>query len=129
MAERDEIDVWMETVRDPADEASEGERTIDVRKGLATAAYEVAPLPDGRWAVRLRCQHQASELGALALPWRAFPTREECLAFFVQTAREFFAREERARVSEAQRRAREEMAALLAGGLYGFEEPVPVKRK
>jgi len=45
---------------------------LDCGPGLAK--YQAAQLPDGHWAVRLT---RRTEFGArMAVPWRAFPTRE-----------------------------------------------------
>ena len=69
-------DIWEETIRKPADQAAEGTRRIDC--GSATAEYQLAHLPDGRWAVRMKCNLEF--VTGTSIPWRAFATRELCRA-------------------------------------------------
>ena len=66
MTEQGDIDGWIAEVRDPAENASEGRRTIRCGKGQVEASYEIAPLAGGRWAIKLWCHHQSSELGSMA---------------------------------------------------------------
>src|SRR5438876_577916 len=84
MSERvpNQWDVWEETIRKPADQAAEGKRRIDC--GSATAEYQLAHLPDGRWAVRMKCNLEF--VTGTSIPWRSFATREEAVAFFQQQA-------------------------------------------
>ena len=85
-----DTDAWMRDVRDPAERSNEGRRSI--RSGEATAAYRIAHLPDGRFAVCIETQMEG--IGGMRIPWRTCATREECLAYFVQEAMAFFKREE-----------------------------------
>ena len=57
----------MSEVRDPATKASEGVRTIRVRD--AEAEYEMAPLPDGRWAVKVRVAYEKGNCAGIGTPW------------------------------------------------------------
>ena len=118
-----ELKRWMDDVRDPADAATEGIRTIQMRD--AEADYEVAPLPDGRWAVKVRASYAKGNCASLGTPWRAFDTREECLAYFLETARGHFAEKATAGRVFGQEAAARQMTSLLSG--Y-FREPVPVPR-
>jgi hypothetical protein len=112
---------WEQTVRKPAERAqSEGRRRLDC--GAALAEYEIRPLPDGRFVVRLTCR---MEFGSgMSCPWRVFPTREEAVGFFREQALGFFQREGKLRKDREQ--ARRKIIGLLQGdGLFGFEEPEP----
>lgn len=84
----EDIATWMRTVRDPAEAAKEPRVTVAV-KGAA-ASYEIALLPDGRWAVRIqtRCE-PGSNLGC---PWQACATRQECVRCFLEVAHWHFDR-------------------------------------
>jgi alkanesulfonate monooxygenase SsuD/methylene tetrahydromethanopterin reductase-like flavin-dependent oxidoreductase (luciferase family) len=115
----DEIDEWMTTIRDPANQAREGWRTVNAGKGKARAVHEIAPLPGGRFAVRIRVEYLCGNVASLGIPWRDFDTREECLAHFLEVARGHFAGEP---VARAQREATERMRQVLRGP---FREPRP----
>ena len=117
--------LWVETVRDPAQEVSEGIREVIVLNGAATASYEIAPLPDGRWAVTVRCEYHCGHCHGAGIPWTEFPIREDCLEFFLNTARRHFGQPVGRDGSEPQRNAQTEMRRLLTGGLFGFIEPTP----
>ena len=118
-ARDDYWDEWMRTVRDPADAASEGKRTLT--SGDAEASYDVSPLPDGRWAVRCKCVGVGGTSG-MSAPWRAFPTREEAVAYFVEITRQFFG--EAMAVKGVRDKARRQMLKLLDGQtLFGWPEP------
>src|SRR5438067_735983 len=67
------------------------------------------PLPTGTWAVRMRC---AARMSGMAIPWREFSTREECVATFLEDAQAFFARNT---VGKAKSRARFKIVELLSG--------------
>jgi hypothetical protein len=114
-----DTDAWMATVRDPAEQATEGKRRIDA--GGAHAHYEIAPLPSGKWAVKVHCDLEF--VTGMSIPWREFETREECESFFVEQARAFFEREKGLKKARAEYRKR--MLALLETGLFGFVEPEP----
>jgi hypothetical protein len=60
----------------------------------------------------------------MAVPWRAFPTREEAVDYFRREALAFFEREDRLRGGR-ERARRKIMGFLQATELFGFEEPEP----
>lgn len=113
---------WVTTVRDPADRASEGFRRIETSKGAAIADYEIAPLPSGRWAVRIRCEFRCGDFSGVGIPWTDFVSREACIDFFLSTARRHFGSHHE---STLQQQVQTEMKRLLAPGLFGFIEPIP----
>ena len=119
--------LWIETVRDPARRASEGVRELIVLNGAATASYEIAPLPVGRWAVTVRCEYHCGHCHGAGIPWTDFPSREDCLEFFLNRARRHFGRPVGCDGSDLQRNAQTEMKRLLTGGLFGFIEPTPFR--
>ena len=92
--------------------------------GSATAEYEVAPLPDGRYAIRYSCNLEF--VAGSQCPWRAFPTREECIAYFRESALKFFNLEKKLRADRETAR-RKIVAMLSGGGLFGWDEPEPVE--
>lgn len=114
---------WATTVRDPARKASEGVRRLLESGGKASAEYELAQLPDGRFAIRMSCQYDCGTMSGRACPWTSFDTRQECLDYFLATVRNHFNVERN--VTPAQQQARKEMLKLLGGGLFGFIEPAP----
>lgn len=116
---------WVETVRDPATAATEGVREVATRGNTAVASYEVAPLPNGRWAVRVRCEYNCGDYHGIGTPWTDFPTRDDCIDFFLTTARRHFGHSVDSRSSSIQREAQAEMKRLLQPGLFGLIEPVP----
>jgi hypothetical protein len=121
-AEESDRDPWQTEVRDPAEQASEGVRTTHAGKE-ADASYEIAPLPDGRWAVKVTCRYHRGNCSAIGTPWVARESREACLAYFLALARDHF-REEAC--SLVQQKAARRMNALLRGA---FREPDPVPRQ
>ncbi len=117
-----DTDAWMRDVRDPAEKASEGRRSLNA--GGATASYRIAQLPSGQWAV---CIETSIEfVGGMQIPWRIFPSREECVGYFVEQAKRFF--EMQTRVKKQQRTYRDKMISLLQADLFGFREPEPEPR-
>src|SRR5437870_10873546 len=104
-----DFDTWARAVRDPAMAASEGERTIKVNG--AEARYQIAPLPDGRYAVRFRVAYLLGDHNAWSTPWHAFATREEALNHFIDRAREHFSRG----VTGTQEEVRKRMLRLIDG--------------
>lgn len=116
---------WVENVRDPATAASEGIREIEAKAGAASASYEVAPLPDGRWALLVRCGYNCGDCHGVGIPWTDFPTRDHCIEFFLTTARRHFGRCVNCDGSALQQQAQAEMKRLLTPGLFGFIEPSP----
>ena len=117
--------LWMETVRDPARRASEGVRELIVLNRAATARYEIAPLPEGRWAITVGCEYHCGHCHGGGVPWTEFPSRDECIELFLNTARHHFGQPIGFDGSDLQRKAQVEMNRLLTGGLFGFIEPTP----
>lgn len=118
--ERNRWDDWETTIRDPAERTKEGIRRLDC--GSATAEYQVSSLPDGRVAIRIKCNLEF--VTGMSIPWRAFGTREEAVTFFQEQALAFFKREDRLRAD--REKARRKIMGLLEGdGLFGFQEPEP----
>lgn len=116
---------WVNTVRNPAERNSEGTRTIRTATGTAAADYDIAPLPDGHWAVTVHCTYRCGDCSGIGIPWTAFPSREACIDFFIDTARRHFRPSAQGFGSAAQGVAQAEMLRLLSGGLFGFIEPTP----
>lgn len=115
---------WIRDVRDPANAASEGVRRIVVRDALAE--YEVAPLSEGRWAIRYGLEYQSGDCHGHGSPWTAYASREQCVAAFLEAARRHFG----ARLvgvaagvttQEAARTAM--LKQLRDDGLFDFIEP------
>ncbi len=116
----DRWEEWEKTIRDPAERTKEGLRKLSA--GPASAEYQTAELPDGRFAIRFSCRMESSS--GMSVPWRAFPTRQEAVDYFRAEALEFFRREDR--LKSAKEQARRKILRLLeATGLFGFEEPEP----
>jgi hypothetical protein len=117
----------MATVRVPAEKASEGVRALKVAG--ANASYEIAPLPDGRWAVKLRCEYTCGDMHAVSIPWRVGASREECLNFFLSQARDHFGtRFLGPSPQSGQKKAQAAMSRLLDEAKR-FVEPVAVPRE
>ena len=116
---------WVETVRDPARAHSEGLRELIVLNGAAVADYEIAPLPNGRWAVMVHCSYHCGHFHGTGTPWTDFDSREACVAFFLTTVRRHFGYAIGSDGSDLQRRAQVGMAEILRSGLFGFIEPLP----
>ncbi len=114
---------WCHTVRAPAVECSEGRRTIATAKDDARVEYEVAPLPDGTWAVNWQFGYFCGDQRGCSHPWTVQPSREDCIQHVLTTARTFFSNTE---VGGPQQSARREMLKRLSGGLFGFIEPAPI---
>ena len=133
-AVHDEFDRWVATVRDPASEASEGIRIIGSRELKAEAFYEIASLPDGRYALTFGFSYLSGDGRGHGSPWNAYDGRESCVATFLDAARRYFSQpihgvEDQDDVTygyKSQREAQKKMQALLEGdGLFGFMEPEP----
>ncbi|MCX7411254.1 MAG: hypothetical protein NTZ32_24520 [Planctomycetales bacterium] len=126
LAERQAVfQLWTEMVRDPAQRQSEGVRELIVLNRAATASYEIAPLPNERWAVTVRYEYHCGHCHGAGVPWTEFPSRDECIEFFLNTARHHFGQSIGCDGSDHQRKAQVEMNRLLKGGLFGFIEPTP----
>ncbi len=121
---REEFLRWVSEVRDPAMRASEGERTVITESAGAIAAYDIALLSDGRWAVTVHCQYRSGDCSGLGVPWTTRDSRSECVQFFLEIARRHFARPNMGHAAPRQAEAQREMELLLIGdGLFGFIEP------
>ena len=121
-----EFALWKLKVRDPAHNNSEGVRRIECDG--ATAEYEIAPLPNGKWAVRMSINYSCGNCWGRSSPWSVFPTRRDCVDSFLNAARTHFKREFHPAdscTSEKQRRVRLEMIERLSDSLFGFIEPSP----
>lgn len=118
---------WERNVRDPAANANEGQRTI--RAGMeADASYEIAPLPDGTWAVRVVCRYLCGDNHGVTIPWRVQESREACLAFFLEQARFHFSLTIRGS-SSVQHKVQKKMLALLQEGRLFIEPQVETRRQ
>ncbi len=121
-----EFDEWVATVRDPAQQTSEKLRTLESANGTASATYEIAPLTGERYAVRINCRYDTGNMSGIGVPWTVFSSREECIDFFIKTARRHFSPEQTSSNCVAsQHAARRQILELLDGGLFGFIEPAP----
>jgi hypothetical protein len=134
----EELETWIATVRDPARERSEGERVVRTADGKAEARYEIALLPDGRFALHFGVQYHCGDHRGWFVPWTTFGTREECVVAFLEKSRRFFSAQvgmcdadeddEEMSSYRTQRMARQKMLPLLeSDGLFGFLEPEPMK--
>lgn len=117
---------WVETVRDPAAVNTEGLREFSVLNRAAVASYEIAPLPDQRWAITVHCSYNCGNHLGIGIPWSDFPGREDCVEFFLTTARHHFRPQHSSDFSERQQQAQQEMKRVLNSGLFGFIEPTPI---
>lgn len=126
---QDEFNKWVAEVRDPADQSSEGVRRLVTRCGKASAEYEVARLPNGRWALQTSVEYHTGDCCSTSCGWAEIGTREECIAEFLLRARLHFRREISSRAGESdettvQQQARLSMISLLRDdSLFGFMEP------
>lgn len=119
---------WINNVRDPANANSEGERLLQSANGKATASYEIAPLPDGRWAIRMRCDYHCGCCMGRGSSWATYDSREACIDYFLKIARNHFGQElQGINCTEVQQQARRQMNDLLSDGLFGFIEPEPTE--
>lgn len=127
LAERQaEFEDWVRNVREPARSATEGLRRI--RVSGAEAEYEIAPLPSGRWAVRMRASYLCGNGCGQSSPWSEHAERSQCIDAFLALANRHFNSElsdTAPVVNQAQHRARRDILAALNGGLFGFIEPDP----
>ena len=129
------FDEWVATVRDPALKSTEGVRTIGSRKLKVEANYEIAPLPDGSFAVTFDFSYHCGNCHGHSIPWMEYETRDQCVEAFLDAARQHFDQpihssqyQEEGDGLKSQRQTQATMQGLLAGnGLFGFMEPEPVK--
>ncbi|MCA9112862.1 MAG: hypothetical protein KDA52_23115, partial [Planctomycetaceae bacterium] len=117
-----EHEQWCREVRDPALANSEGVRTIEPANKRAEVQYEIAPLPDGRWAVWWSHRFHFGTLTGASHPWTACATRQACLDLVLKTSRAMFATPT---INKLQIPVAREMLHLLGDGLFGFVEPEP----
>jgi len=113
-------EAWKHTIRIPAEQTKEGRRRLDC--GSVLAEYQLAPLPEGQWAIWLSCS--ISFDSGMAFPWQAFPTREEAVEYFRAKALAFFRSQDRL-PKEHDRARRKIMDLLELNLLFGFAEPEP----
>jgi hypothetical protein len=59
----------------------------------------------------------------MRIPWRVFPTREECVASFIEQARKFFDMQKH--LKKNQRECCDRILRLLPADLFGFQEANP----
>jgi hypothetical protein len=117
---------WCDTVRDPAKISTEGLREVEADNVSAVAQYEIAELPSGAWAVRVRCEYRCGNYSGIGTPWTEFPSRDHCIVFFRATARRHFRHDSNHVDSPKQRSAQVSINERLADGLFGFIEPTPL---
>ena len=121
-AQHEEHDKWVRDVRDPAIENSEGLRVIEVDG--ASAEYEIAQLPDGRYAISSSLCYDCGDYHGSGSPWSALESREACLEAFMNRARSHFSEKlPDGSVTDKQQQAQKVMSQALDGGLFGFIEP------
>lgn len=126
----DSFHEWARTVRDPARQASEGIRRLITANRKASAEYEIAPLPDQRYALHFRLSYHSGTMSGHGSPWEAYENREGCVDAFLAAAQRHFGREINEHdICVSQQEARRQMMVLLKGGLFGFVEPEPNKEK
>jgi hypothetical protein len=112
---------WEAEVRDPAEAASEGNRRIEVRG--ASAEYEIAPLPDGRWALNMHLNYTCGDMSGRGIPWLPYPTRAACLDAFLSSARDYFKKPKQGTAAAAQRAMWRQLEPKVA-----FVEPKAAKK-
>jgi len=118
----DRHDKWVREVRDLAKANSEGVREITVAG--ASAEYEIAPLPDGRFAIHWSFQYSCGNCSGSSIPWVAIGTRDLCIEAFTKAARKHFARKLLDfSATGNQQQAQKAMLQQLEVGLFGFVEP------
>lgn len=118
---------WASTLRDPAEKAAEGIRRLQTSHRSAVAEYMIAPLPDGRFAMRHHLAYRCGNSSGMSCPWQPFPSRDDCVAAFLESATHHFERPLDHTASDLQHRTQAEMLPLLHGtGLFGFLEPDPL---
>ncbi|WP_298865083.1 hypothetical protein [uncultured Gimesia sp.] len=118
-----EHEEWVKIVRDPAQKNSEGLRKLQADNGKATAEYEVAPLPDGGYAIRITLSYHCGDTQGTAIPWSEYDSREACINQFESRAKQFFQKPIDNGGNEAQQVARKEMLKHFEDSLFGFVEP------
>ena len=118
---------WVSTLRVPAEKTAEGIRRLQTANRSAVAEYVIAPLPDGRYAMRHHLAYRYGNSSGKSCPWQPFPSRDDCVAAFLESATHHFEHPLDHTASDLQHRAQAEMLPLLRGtGLFGFLEPDPL---
>ena len=118
---------WISTLRVPAEKAAEGIRRLQTANRSAVAEYAIAPLPDGRYAMRHHLAYRCGNSSGKSCPWQPFPSRDDCVAAFLESAMHHFEHPLDHTASDLQHRAQAEMLPLLRGTvLFGFLEPAPL---
>jgi len=115
-----DFEEWQLLIQTPAEKENEGWRRLD--SGPATAEYLIAPLPDGRTALRFHCKMEGDS--GMNCPWRAYQTRQQAVDAFREQTLAFFQRVRKLKASREEAR-RKIMELLAGGGLFGFQEPDP----
>ncbi len=114
---------WCHEVRDPARLHSEGQRVIRPANAKAVVEYEIAPLPNGDWAVTWRHSFRCGNSRGAGHPWTTRPTRDDCIKLVLNTSRKMFSANS---LDKVQVPVAREMLHLLGEGLFGFHEPEPI---
>ena len=118
---------WISTLRDPAEKVAEGIRRLQTSNRSAVAEYVIAPLPDGRYAMRHHLAYRCGNSNGKSSPWQPFPSRDDCVTAFLESATRHFGHPLDHTASDLQHRAQAEMLPLLRGtGLFDFLEPDPL---
>ena len=125
-ARKADHETWCREVRDLAIEHSEGRRIVSTPRDEARFEYEVAPLPNGKWAVNWQYGFLCGNRDGASHPWVLFESREECMQQSLMYTRKFFTAPATDAVQQDPRR---EMQRLLGAGLFGFIEPEPVRQE
>ncbi len=125
----DDHEQWIKTVRDPAYKNSEGLRKLQASDGQATAEYEVAPLPDGRWAIRTSLSYWCGNCEGVHSGWDVYESRDVCIDRFESRAKQFFQKPIDDEGNETQQHARKEILKHFETGLFGFVEPDIVQKE
>lgn len=109
-----DLGAWVREVRDPATAAAEPEQTI--KAGAATVCYTLAPLPDGRWAMKYGFSIAGAGVGCggSGTPWETMPGRQECLDAIHSAARGFFREKTKPHNGPSARKAAEAMLKKLS---------------
>ena len=118
---------WVSTLRDPAEKTTEGIRRLQTSNRSAVAEYVIAPLPDGRYAMRHHFAYRCGNSSGKSCPWQPFPSRDDCVTAFLESTTRHFGHPLDHTASYLQHSAQTEMLSLLSGtGLFGYLEPDPL---
>lgn len=86
--------------------------------------YEIAPLPAGCVAMRMKAAYRCGDNHGVSIPWRLYPSRDEGLRAVLEQANRHFSYPVFGSSSE-QKQAQKRMLALLKGMAPRFKEPDP----